>query len=417
MSVETPNPAAVHVPINPEIQASRRRAISPRDFSMGLALAAIWLYFSIREPSFLSSRNLSMLVIELSITAILALGMLVIMLPGHIDLSAGSGVGLLGALAAVLVFSPQDLISRLGIVGRIFSPLLRTPWPAAMAMLFACAIAILLWMLMGRLIVKTGIPAFIVTLGGLQVFRGLHWYIIGSQTIPVSLGGKPNIYSALTTDYLHPKKGLALAAAIIVLLAIVTLRARARRIAHGFAVPDFEITFLKLFIAAQTIFLFVLITNQYQGVPLSAVVLATVAFIIYVLTQHTPFGRYLYAIGGNEEAAVLSGVPVQRVVIAAFALMGLIVALTGFMQTAYGGATTSTVGSLMELDAIAACVIGGTSLRGGRGTVLGTLFGALIMASLLNGMTLLAVSPEMKFVARGVVLTLAVWLDVKLSRK
>jgi D-xylose transport system permease protein len=99
----------------------------------------------------------------------------------------------------------------------------------------------------------------------------------------------------------------------------------------------------------------------------------------------------------------------------AFALMGAIVALTGFMQTAYGGASTSTVGSLMELDAVAACVIGGTSLRGGRGSVLGVLFGALVMASLLNGMTLMALAPEIKLIARGVVLSLAVWLDVKLA--
>jgi D-xylose transport system permease protein len=108
-------------------------------------------------------------------------------------------------------------------------------------------------------------------------------------------------------------------------------------------------------------------------------------------------------------------VPVRGVVIGAFGLMGLIVAVTGFMQTAYSGASTSTVGELMELDAIAACVIGGTSLRGGRGTVAGVLFGALIMASLLNGMTLMAVSPEIKYIARGAVLALAVWLDLRVS--
>jgi D-xylose transport system permease protein len=136
-----------------------------------------------------------------------------------------------------------------------------------------------------------------------------------------------------------------------------------------------------------------------------------------VLTQHTPFGRYLYAVGGNEEAALISGVPIQRTVIGAFALMGLIVALGGFMQTAYSGASTSTVGSLMELDAVAACVIGGASLRGGRGTVPGVIFGALIMATLLNGLTLMAVSPEVKYIARGVVLALAVWVDVKLAGK
>ena len=123
----------------------------------------------------------------------------------------------------------------------------------------------------------------------------------------------------------------------------------------------------------------------------------------------------MYAIGGNEEAARLSGVPVEGVVIVGFMTLGLIVALTGFLQTAYGGYTTTTVGNLMELDAIAACVIGGTSLKGGRGSVLGVLFGALIMAVLLNGMTLLAVSPELKYIARGAILVLAVWMDVWLS--
>ncbi len=121
--------------------------------------------------------------------------------------------------------------------------------------------------------------------------------------------------------------------------------------------------------------------------------------------------------GGNEEAAVLSGVPIARVVTGAYLLLGLIVALTGLLQTAYGGYTTTTVGKLMELDAIAACVIGGTSLKGGRGKVIGVLIGSLIMAVLLNGMTLLAVSPEIKFIARGTVLVLAVWMDVWIWRK
>jgi D-xylose transport system permease protein len=113
---------------------------------------------------------------------------------------------------------------------------------------------------------------------------------------------------------------------------------------------------------------------------------------------------------------VLSGIAVNRVLIGAYALMGVAVALTGFMTTAYSGASTTTVGDLMELDAIAACVIGGTALKGGRGSVAGVIFGALIMTALLNGMTLLAVSPEIKFIARGAVLTLAVWTDVKLGR-
>jgi D-xylose transport system permease protein len=211
--------------------------------------------------------------------------------------------------------------------------------------------------------------------------------------------------------------GYLLAAIAIAALVYTRLGARKRRLSYGFETDDREMTFLKLFIFAQAIALFVLVTNQYQGIPLPAVLLAIIALFVYVLTQHTPFGRYLYAIGGNEEAAVISGVPTQRVVIIAFGIMGAIVAITGFMQSAYAGSSTPSVGELMELDAIAACVIGGTSLRGGRGTVLGVLFGALIMASLLNGMTLMAYEPEKKLIARGMVLALAVWLDVKLSSR
>src|SRR5439155_3513857 len=124
--------------------------------------------------------------------------------------------------------------------------------------------------------------------------------------------------------------------------------------------------------------------NQFRAVPVSLLVLASTAAAVYFLTRHTAFGRYLYAIGGNEEAAVLSGIAVNRVLVGAYVLMGVAVALTGFMTTAYSGAATTTVGDLMELDAIAACVIGGTALKGGRGTVGGVIFGALIMTALLN---------------------------------
>lgn len=371
--------------------------ISLRNFSMVIALIAISAFFAFKQPVFLSARNLSLLSIELSVTAILALGMLIVLLPGHIDLSAGSGVGLTGAVAAVLVFDSR--------------------WPAPLALLVAVVMAIVVWAAMGALIVRQRIPAFIITLGGLLVFKGLHWLVIRNQTIPVVEGGKENIYSLLTTYYLPPVVGISLALAVVGLMVWSELNGRVRRQRFGFQVDDTEILFLKLFVVAQGALLLVLIMHQYRGLPLAAVILGGVAFAIHVLTQHTPFGRYLYAVGGNEEAALISGVPIQRIVIGAFALMGVIVALGGFMQTAYSGASTSTVGSLMELDAVAACVIGGASLRGGRGTVPGVIFGALIMATLLNGLTLMAVSPEVKFIARGVVLALAVWVDVKLAGK
>jgi len=362
------------------------------------ALLAVCLFFVFKVPGFgfVSARNLSLLMVDFSITATLAIGMLLVIIPGHIDLSAGSGVGLIGGISAVLMTNHG--------------------WPAGGAMLAGLGAAVVLWWAMGNLIVRERIPAFIITLGGLLVFRGLFWLVIESHTVPISVGGRSNLFAALTTYYLPPIAGYVLAGVIVAVFVFVSLRVRARRLQQGFAITDDEHTFFRLFIAAQLLFLFVIITNQFRGVPLPALILGTVAFSVWLLTQHTPWGRHLYAIGGNEEAALISGIPVERVTIGAFSLMGAIVALTGLMHTAYGGASTTTVGELMELDAVAACVIGGTSLKGGRGSVLGVLFGALIMACLINGLTLMAVPPEIKYIARGAVLIAAVWMDVKLGR-
>jgi D-xylose transport system permease protein len=363
---------------------------------MPLALIGICAFFALRESAFLGPRNLTQLIVEFSITGTLALGMFMILLTGQIDLSVGSGVGLIGGIAAVLVFQHT--------------------WPAPLALLAAFGVAIVLWTLMGTLIVRQRIPSFIITLGGLLIFKGLFWLVIQNSTVPVSRGDQDNLYSLLTTYYLPARVGLGLSLAIVALLGVLAWRSRAARLAHGLPVRS-AARDIGIWIATTAgVIGLVLVCNQSRGVPVSLLILSATAGVVYFLTRHTPFGRYLYAIGGNEEAAVLSGIAVNRVLVGAYILMGITVALTGFMTTAYSGASTTTVGDLMELDAIAACVIGGTALRGGRGSVGGVIFGALIMTALLNGMTLLAVSPEAKFIARGVVLTLAVWMDVKLRR-
>lgn len=371
--------------------------VSLRDYSLILAIVLICAFFAALSPKFVGARNLSNLAVELSITAVLALGMLLIIITGNIDLSVGSGVGLFGGAAAVLLFEQG--------------------WPAPAAMLLPLVAAVAVYLAMGSLIVVERIPAFIITLAGWLVFRGVQWKVIHNSTIPVMRGSAENLYSLLTTWYVPPVAGWVLAALAIAAMGIGLLRTRRRRLEFGMPVQPADLAFAGFFIQAQLIALFVLICNQYRGIPLPAVILGLTAFVIWVLTEHTRFGRYLYAIGGNEEAAVVSGIPVRKVVIGAFGIMGFIVALGGFLQTAYAGASTTTTGQLLEMDAIAACVIGGTSLKGGRGAVSGVLFGSLIMASLLNGMTLMAVAPEAKYVARGLVLALAVWMDVRLGRK
>lgn len=367
-----------------------------KSLSMPIALALIVAFFALREPLFLSTRNLTQLIIEFAIIGTLALGMFMILLTGQIDLSVGSGVGLIGGIAAVLV-------SQEG-------------WSAPAAMGAGMLAALVLWALMGTLIVKQRIPSFIITLGGLLIFKGLFWKVISSATVPVTHGDKENLFSILTTYYLPKNVGFGLAAAVSVVLGWFVWRARAARAAHSLPVNSLGRDAGLWFVKSVALFALVLVCNGFRGVPLSLIILGVTAVVVFFLTKHTPFGRYLYAIGGNEEAAVLSGIAVDRVMIGAYVLIGVTVAITGFMSTAYIGSSTTTVGDLLELDAIAACVIGGTALKGGRGTVWGVLFGALIMTALLNGMGLLGVDPEIKYIARGTVLVLAVWLDVRLSR-
>ena len=183
---------------------------SPQFLALPFALLAIAVFFAVKEPAFLGPRNLTQLIVEFSIVGTLALGMFMILLTGQIDLSVGSGVGLIGGIAAVLVFQQN--------------------WPAPLAMLAAFTAALVLWLLMGTLIVKQRIPSFIITLGGLLIFKGLFWLVIQNSTIPVSRGDQDNLYSLLTTYYLPSHLGLALAALVAIALAVLTYFARAAQL-------------------------------------------------------------------------------------------------------------------------------------------------------------------------------------------
>lgn len=367
-----------------------------RDLSLVFVLVLLGAVFAVAAPQFLTARNLSMLIIEFSITSVLALGMLLVLLPGHVDLSAGSGVGLVGGITAVLI--------------------MHSHLPAPLALAIGLCVGLLIWRAMGTLVVTQGIPAFIVTLGGLLVYKGLFWLIIRNTTVPVSAGGVENLLSMLTTYYVPPRWSFVLCGGLVLVLGYASLRGHRQQRRTATPGPDGELRILSWLVTSQAILVVTLLCAEFRGLPLPALLLSAMAAAAHVLLRHTRFGRYLYAIGGNEEAAVLSGIPVRAVVTRAFMLMGGVVALTGFLQTAYAGASTTTVGELMELDAVAACVIGGASLRGGRGTVPGVLLGGFIMATLLNGLSLLAVPPEARFIARGAVLGLSAWLDVVISR-
>ena len=182
--------------------------LSLRDFSIPLALLAVMAFFALAAPEFLSARNLSNLMVELSITATLAMGMLLIILPGHIDLSAGSGVGLLGGIASILVFHHEI--------------------PALASLVLGLLAGILIWLAMGVFIVRERMPSFIVTLGALLIFKGLFWQVIDNATVPVTIGGKTNAYSLLTTYYLPPSVGWMLAGVLVLALGVTQVLARKR---------------------------------------------------------------------------------------------------------------------------------------------------------------------------------------------
>ncbi len=345
------------------------------------------------DGSLLDPRNVSQLLVEVPVNAVLAVGMLLVILTGHIDLAAGSGVGLTGGIMAVLA-------TRQGM-------------DPALAACCAVAVAVLIWWGMGWLVVRQRVPAFIVTLGGLQALKGLFWVVIENRTVPVDPGGVQNVVSGLTTSYLGTGAGWGLWMLVVVLSAAALCWRRARRAGLGLTNDEGEPVFLRWFLGVQASALVVVVCNGYRGIPLPMVILSGLAWLVHVLLRHTVLGRYMVAVGGNESAARLSGVPVGAVTLFAFAAAGAVVGLTGLMQTAYAGYSTADIGTLMELDAVAACVMGGVSLRGGSGTVTGVLLGAAIMGVLGKGLSLMGVGPELKYMVRGGVLVLAVWLDVR----
>ncbi|MDB4977243.1 MAG: Monosaccharide-transporting ATPase [Myxococcaceae bacterium] len=400
------------VPAEPHRSVPEAR-VSPRSLFMVSALLVVAAFFACYgllggdELGFMTARNLSLLSTELASSGVLALGMLLVILPGHVDLSAGSAVGLTGGLAAMLVIDPAGVVRNLlglptGAVPGLSAPL---------AMLLTLLFSIGIYALMGMLVAYQRMPAFMVTLGGLLAFKGLHWKVIANATVPISHGGASNAYAALTTAYLPVTTSWIVASVCFAgALGISFARSEQTRAAR-------ERWLLTWVVAGQLLAIVLLGCGRYRGVPLAALLLGLVSLAVYVLTEKTTFGRYLYAIGGNEQAARLAGIAVERTIVTAFACMGAISALSGLLQTSYAGSSTTTIGQLMELDAVAACVIGGASLKGGRGSAFGVLFGALIMAVLLNGMTLMAVAPENKLIARGLILGFAVWIDLRLSRR
>jgi D-xylose transport system permease protein len=265
----------------------------------------------------------------------------------------------------------------------------------------------------GTLTAYANIPAFIVTLGGLLAWRGVLKGLTKGNTIPVGL----QTFKGIGQNYVPPVVGLVIAAiSVVAIIWLNVSRDRARK-RHGLAPSSMLSLLSRIIIPSAIIIGFIVTLNRYAGVPVPVIILLAIALAGAFLTQNTTFGRYLYAIGGNPDAARLSGINLRGHILAVFCIMGALAGVGGIIYTARVGSGSPDAGVLLELDAIAACVIGGASLMGGRGTVFGACLGALFMASLDNGMSLKNVENYIQDIVKGAILVAAVGLDMLGRRK
>ena len=362
---------------------------SLRAYTMLGAMVLIWLFFQWQTGGiFLTPRNLSNLMLQMSVTGILAVGMLMVIVSGNIDLSIGSVMGLAGGIAAILMTNQ----------GYGLLP----------AFAVAIAVAVLIGLFQGFLTAYFNIPAFIVTLGGLLAWRGAIKGISNSETIPIS----DETFKLIGQGNMTPISGWILAAIGIAFLLFLVYRRVQSQKTYGLGEATLGGELLKAILPIAVIIGFISVMNKAGGVPLPVMIFLVVALIGTFITNSTTFGRYLYAIGGNADAARLSGINTKLNVLKVYALLGFLIGVAAIIFTARQGNALPNAGVLKELDAIAACVIGGASLMGGRGTIFGACLGALIMASLDNGMSLLNVRDFMQELIKGSILVAAVGVDM-----
>lgn len=354
-----------------------------------LALVAIWVWFGVTEPAFFSARNFYYLFMQSAVVGTLAVGITVVLLLGDIDLSAAATAGVCAALMAVLIVA--------GVPGPI-------------ACLLAMAMGIAMGVVQGVLVAYVGIPAFVVTLAGLLGFQGLMLKILGIQG---AINMRDPFVRALTTVALPPVIGWLLGAGCLALLAWAALRRQAQRRARGLERDSAVAVWGQIGLFAVLILGTVAVLNTYKGVPLLVVLLAGLTALMSYVTTATPFGRSIFAVGGNAESARRVGMNVQHIRVAAFGLVGLMAAIGGIVGASrYASVSFNAfAGGPLLLEAIGAAVIGGTSLFGGRGSVWNAILGALVIGSLGNGLDLSGASAADKLMFSGAILLIAVAID------
>lgn len=372
-----------------------------RQYTMFIALISIMIIFTILDSKFLSPRNISTLFLQTGYIAILTCGVVLIIVAGHIDLSIGAVVGLTGAIAA-------RFISTLGM-------------PIWLAIILTLAIGILIGFWQGAWVAYGNVPGFIVTLAGMLIFNGFLLLVTKGATINfdanfklIGQGYIPTIFFENQVNDMIPHDTTV----IILILAVIgyiffEFKKRAERKKYNFHISSKKLFIAKLIAVSTLITIIFGVMALYKGVPYSILLVMLIAGIYTFITNNTAFGRHVYAIGGNKEAAKLSGINIKRRMLMIYVSMGFLGAVGGIVYGARVGAASAAAGGGMELDVIASAIIGGTSTVGGEGTIVGAVIGALVMVTLENGMLLVGVPSETRMVIKGLVLLLAVFIDIK----
>jgi D-xylose transport system permease protein len=354
-----------------------------------LALAVIWLVFYAQEPRFMSSVNLSNLVLQMTAVGLVSIGIVLVLLLGEIDLSVGAVSGLCAAIMAVLS--------------------VKHGWSPYLAIAAGVLAGTAIGLFQGSVFTKFAVPSFVVTLAGLLAWPGFQLEVLG-ETGTVNLND-PKIIG-LTSTFYSDTVGWIIAVAAIGLYAFTALRGRQKRVSQGLSAPQVGLLVLRIGLVAVATLVAVWVLNDDRGVPLAALILVGFCLAFFYLTTRTTFGRHIFAVGGNAEAARRAGIHVTRVRVIVFMIASTMAAIGGIMAASRLLAVNQSSGSGdFLLLAIAGPVIAGTSLFGGRGSVWHALLGALVITSISNGMDLLALQSSVKFIVTGAVLLLAVIID------
>ncbi|WP_440411359.1 multiple monosaccharide ABC transporter permease [Neorhizobium petrolearium] len=374
-----------------------------RDFGMLISLVVIVIFFQIATDGvLLKPLNVTNIVLQNSYIVIMALGMLMVIVTGHIDLSVGSVAGFIGGLAGLMMVS----------------------WGINFAVVIVACLAVggLIGAAQGYFVAFLKIPSFIVTLAGMLVFRGLMIAILGSQAI----GPFPPIFQKLSSGYvvelISSAGGLyitsfALGLILAIILIVQNVASRKRRISHGVETEPFGFFVAKNLLILAGVGYIAFLISSHRGMPNVLIIMAVLIAAYSFLTTRTVVGRQIYAVGGNARAAELSGIKTTRLVFLTFVNMGMLAALGGLVVAARLNSATPKAGTGFELDVIAACFIGGASAYGGVGKVTGAVIGAFLMGVMNNGMSILGIGIDYQQVIKGLVLLGAVCVDVYNQRR